>query len=250
MTIAEFYDEFYDRAENSNAHAIFCERVYGTNLCQHGMADDQQIDLMLDELNLHTSSCVLDLGSGPGFLSNYIQKKLKCHLIGLDISPVAIQRAVERFGSNDPDLQFIVGDMEKYTFGSELFDAILLIDAHYFVDDFTAMIPNLLNQLKENGKIAVFSDEGKGIEGLDESTTEPGETIIGQYLIHNKIPFKGIRLYDENKAHWIKKKEILLALKDEFDSENNQFLYNNRLAECDDHDRNLDGRYLYIISKP
>ncbi len=249
MTIAEFYNEFYDRAEKSHAHAVFCERVYGSNLCQHGMADEDQINLMLDELSLDDTSNVLDLGCGPGHISNHIQKKLKCRLVGLDISPVAIQRAVENFGSHDPDLQFIVGDMANYDFGSKLFDAILLIDAHYFVDDFTAMIPGLLNRLKESGKIVVFSDEGKGIEGLDESTTEPGETIIGQYLINNKIPFKGIRLYDENKAHWIKKKEILLGLKGEFEKENNQFLYNNRLAECDDHDRTLDGRYLFIIRK-
>jgi SAM-dependent methyltransferase len=250
MTIAEFYDEFYDRAEKSHAHAVFCERVYGTNLCQHGMADDHQIALMLDELNLDEKCCVLDLGCGPGYISAYIQRKLQCRLVGLDISEIAVQRANDRFGLKNPDLQFIMGDMENSDFGNELFDAILLIDAHYFVDDFTRMIPKLLAQLKTKGKIAIFSDEGKGIEGLDESQTEPVETIIGQYLIHNQIPFKGIRLYEENRAHWIKKKEILLELKEEFDSENNQFLYNNRLAECDDHDRTLDGRYLFIVSKP
>ncbi|MEN6293271.1 MAG: methyltransferase domain-containing protein, partial [Methanobacterium sp.] len=109
MTIAEFYDKFYDRAEKSHAHAIFCERVYGINLCQHGMADEDQINLMLDELGLDDTSNVLDLGCGPGHISNHIQKKSKCRLVGLDISPVAIQRAVENFGSHDPDLQFIVG---------------------------------------------------------------------------------------------------------------------------------------------
>jgi len=249
MMIAEFYNNFYDRAEKSHAHAIFCERVYGINLCQHGMADDHQISLMLAELELDNESNVLDLGCGPGLISGYIQRKLNCRLVGLDISPVAIQRAVNRFGSRNQDLQFFTGNMATYDFNSELFDAILLIDTHYFIEDFPALIPTLLDRLKEKGKIAIFSDEGKGIEGLDESNTQPHETVIGQYLIAHAIRFKGIRLYEENQAHWIKKKQVLLELKDEFEEENNQFIYNNRLSECNDHDRTLDGRYLYIVSK-
>jgi hypothetical protein len=62
------------------------------------------------------------------------------------------------------------------------------------------------------------------------------------------VRFKGIGLYAENQAHWIKKKQVLLELRDEFEKENNQFIYNNRLSECNDHDRTVDGRYLFIIS--
>lgn len=249
MTIAEFYNNFYDKAVKSQAHAIFCERVYGINLCQHGMADDQQINLMLVELGLDHESNILDLGCGPGLISSYLQRKLKCRLVGLDISPIAIQRAVDRFGSQNRNLQFFTGDMATYDFKSERFDAILLIDTHYFIEDFPALIPKLLDRLKEKGKIAIFSDEGKGIEDLDESNTQPDETVIGQYLIAHAIRFKGIRLYEENKAHWIRKKQVLLELKDEFEKENNQFIYNNRLSECNHHDRTLDGRYLYIVSR-
>jgi len=249
MTIAEFYNDFYDQAVQSKAHASFCERVYGTNLCQHGMADDQQISLMLAELGLDSSSHVLDLGCGPGLLSDEIQRKTNCQLVGIDISPIAIQRAVARFGSQNRNLRFYVGDMSTYDFKGDLFDAILLIDTHYFIDDFLSLIPKLLKQLKAGGKVAIFSDEGQGIEGLDESTTQPHETLIGTYLTDNQVRFKGIRLYAENQAHWIKKKQVLLELQAEFEQENQQFIFENRLAECNDHDRTLDGRYLYIISK-
>lgn len=250
MTIVEFYNDFYEKAEKSHAHAVFCERVYGINLCQHGMADDHQIMLMLDELQLDETSHVLDLGCGPGLISGYIQKKINCQLLGLDVSPVAIQKAVAHFGHQNPKLQFLVGDMTTNEFKKELFDAILLIDTHYFIEDFLSLIPKLMRRLKKGGKIAIFSDEGKRIEGLDESQTQPQETIIGQYLVDHGISFKGIRLYEENKAHWEKKKEVLLELKEAFEKENNQFIYNNRLGECNDHDRTLDGRYLYIITSP
>src|SRR5919199_1459962 len=33
------YNNFFARAENSRAHARFCEEVYGKNLCQHGLTD-------------------------------------------------------------------------------------------------------------------------------------------------------------------------------------------------------------------
>jgi SAM-dependent methyltransferase len=247
MTIVDFYNDFYEKAEKSHAHAVFCERVYGINLCQHGMADDDQIMLMLEELELDETSNVLDLGCGPGLISGDIQKKTNCRLVGLDISPVAIERADAHFGQQNLKLQFHVGDMASYEAKEELFDAILLIDTHYFIEDFLSMIPKLLGRLKEGGKIAIFSDEGKGIEGLDESQTQPHETIIGQYLTTNGIRFKGIRLYEENRAHWEKKKVVLLDLKESFEQENNLFIYNNRLGECNDHDRTLDGRYLYII---
>jgi SAM-dependent methyltransferase len=204
---------------------------------------------MLDELGLDSSSNVLDLGCGPGLLTSYIQEKLRCRLVGIDISSLAIQRARERIGSQNQDLQFLVGDMETYEFEGEKFDAILLIDTHYFIDDFLSLIPRLLDGLKDGGKIAIFSDEGKGIEGLDESKTQPHETLIGEYLVANMIPFKGICLHEENKAHWVKKRQVLLDLQDEFERENNQYIYNNRLSECDAHDRTLDGRYLYIIRR-
>jgi SAM-dependent methyltransferase len=249
MSIADFYNDFYEKAEKSRAHAIFCERVYGINLCQHGMADDQQIELMLAELGLDDTSNVLDLGCGPGWLSSYIQSKRNCRVVGLDISPIAIHRAIVRCGSQNPALEFHVGDMTTYDFHGELFDAILLIDTHYYVDDFLALLPKLRDLLRAEGKIAIFSDEGKGIEGLNESKTQPHETLIGEYLAVNQIPFKGFRLYDENQEHWRKKKQVLLELQGEFERENNQFIYNNRLSECNDHDRTLDGRYLYVISE-
>jgi SAM-dependent methyltransferase len=246
MTIAEFYDEFYERALNSRAHALFCKRVYGVNLCQHGMADDRQLRILIDELHLDSTGNVLDIGCGPGLITDYLQQQAHCRFTGIDISPKAIERAL---GLPNPDLRFIVGDVVTYDFREELFDAVLLIDTHYFIDDFPSLIPRLMDRLTPDGKLAVFSDEGKGVEGVDESKTQPHETIIGQYLIANGMAFKGICLHEENAAHWRKKRDVLLALKEEFSIENNQFLFENRMKECDEHDRDLDGRFLFIVFK-
>jgi SAM-dependent methyltransferase len=246
MTIAEFYDEFYERALDSRAHAVFCERVYGKNLCQHGMADDRQIDMMLAELGLDADSRVLDVGCGPGLISDDIQRRTGCRMVGLDISPAAIRRAADL---QHEKLHFLVGDILRNVFPNDVFDAILLIDTHYFIDDFTSHIPLLMKRVKAGGKIAVFSDEGAGIGGRDESETKAHETIIGKSLIARGIRHKCIRLHKENAAHWRKKERVLLELRDAFEKEGNRFLYDNRLGECTEHDRSLDGRYLFIIEK-
>jgi hypothetical protein len=49
---ARFYDAYYQAVLHSPAHALFCERVYGKDLAQHGIADMDQIALLLRELDL------------------------------------------------------------------------------------------------------------------------------------------------------------------------------------------------------
>ncbi len=247
MSIIEFYNAFYGKAEKSKAHGIFCEKVYGIDLCQHGMADVAQIDAMIQETEINESSNVLDVGCGTGSITNYIQEKTNCRITGMDVSQVAIELAVNAYSTKSNKIDFIVGDIEGYSLGAKMFDAILLIDTHYFIEDFLSLIPHLFTALKDNGKLAIFSDEGRGIDGADDSKVEAAETLIGQYLDQNKIPYRAINLTRENAAHWKKKQEVLIEMKEQFLEENNQFIFENRLRECEDHDRSWDCRFLFIV---
>lgn len=249
MSIADFYNEFYAKAEKSRAHGEFCEKVYGINLCQHGMADVEQITRLIAEAEIDESSTVLDIGCGNGWITNFIQKKTNCRMIGLDISPTAIEMAAQSFSGRSKKLDFFVGDMESYHFLDNVFDAILMIDTHYFVDDFLGLIPKLLKALKDTGCLAIFSDEGRGIEGADDSKIQAHETILGQYFDDNKIPYRAINLTRENGEHWSRKKEVLEEMKELFLQEGNEFIFNNRLGECIDHDRYQDCRFLFVVQK-
>jgi cyclopropane fatty-acyl-phospholipid synthase-like methyltransferase len=62
----EFYDKFYAAMATGRAHAEFCERVFGHNLCQHGFADMAQLDAVLDVTGLGPGRRTLDLGCGNG----------------------------------------------------------------------------------------------------------------------------------------------------------------------------------------
>ena len=47
MFSREWYNEYFKRAVASKAHAQFCERVYGKDLCQHGLMHMRELDLLV-----------------------------------------------------------------------------------------------------------------------------------------------------------------------------------------------------------
>jgi len=249
MKVVEFYNDFYTKAELSKAHGIFCEKVYGKNLCQHGMADMFQIKELLKFLNLNEESRLLDLGCGSGFLTEYIQEQTNCYVTGIDLSPTAIERAKERTSGKSDKLKFQVGDMGDLQLRPQSFDAIISIDTHYFVDDFEALLDKLLDSLTPSGQIGLFSDEGRGIAGCDDSNLQAEDSLIGELLKRKGIYFNALNLNKENRTHWKYKESVLTELKSEFEKEDNMFLYENRIKECTSSNRELDCRFLFHILK-
>ena len=43
----DFYTRFYQAVASSAANADYCARVYGRNLCQHGFADLDHLDHLI-----------------------------------------------------------------------------------------------------------------------------------------------------------------------------------------------------------
>lgn len=249
MGVTEFYNDFYTKAELSRAHGSFCEKVYGKNLCQHGMADMYQINELLSQLDLNSESRLLDLGCGIGLLTEYIQEQANSYVTGVDLSPAAIERAINRTKGKTDKLRFETGDMTNLQYKPNSFDAIILIDTHYFVEDFEAMLDKLLDILKPGGQIGLFSDEGRGIAGCDDSSLEANESLIGQLLNRKGISFKALNLNNENRQHWKYKESVLKELRSEFEKEGNMFLYENRINECTSTNREFDCRFLFLITK-
>jgi ubiquinone/menaquinone biosynthesis C-methylase UbiE len=245
----EFYNSFYVRAEKSKAHMSLCEKVYGKNLCQHGMADMYQIGQLLEILNLNENSRLLDLGCGIGYITEYIQDYTDSFVIGVDISPVTIESAINRTKTKSNKLKFQLGDMMNLQYASNSFDAITLIDTHYFVEDFESLLNQLMELIAPSGQICIFSDEGRGIQDCDDSNLQANESLIGQLLERRGIKYSALNLSCENRKHWKLKEEVLKELKSEFDSEGNIFIYNNRMDECISSNRDLDCRFLFCITK-
>lgn len=67
-----FYERFYAATAQSRAHALFCERAFGRNLCQHGFADMAQRDALIAAIQPGPAHHLLDLGCGNGMIAEYI----------------------------------------------------------------------------------------------------------------------------------------------------------------------------------
>jgi len=248
MGVLEFYNEFYMKAEFSMAHAVFCEKVYGKNLCQHGMADMYQLKVLLKLLGLKSTSRLLDLGCGIGLVTEYIQDHSGSNVTGMDFSPIAIEKAKSRTNKKANKLKFEIGDMNNLQYEADSFDAIISIDTHYFVNNFEKLLDQSLDIIVKGGQFCVFSDQGTGIP-RDDSFLQPEESKIGQLLKNKRIEYNAINLTEMNKKHWKLKEKVIKEQRDEFEKEGNLFLYENRLEECIRSNRDLDCRFLFQIKK-
>lgn len=94
--LIEGFSDGLIRSEQSKAYAVFCERLYGKNLCQFNMMDMVQLNKLFDVLNLNKNSRVLDLGCGIGTITEYISDLTQAHITGIDFAAGAIKRAQER----------------------------------------------------------------------------------------------------------------------------------------------------------
>ena len=59
----DFYDNFYRATKTSEAHKLFCTRVFGLDLCQHGFADVDQLDALIAAVGIHPKN-VLRISKG------------------------------------------------------------------------------------------------------------------------------------------------------------------------------------------
>jgi ubiquinone/menaquinone biosynthesis C-methylase UbiE len=248
LGLRDFYNEFYSRAEKSQAHAQFCELVYGKNLCQHGMADMKQLEAMIKLLDINDQDRVLDVGCGNGYITELIAANTGARVTGIDLSEQAIAGAQRRVAGNDR-VRFEPGDFRRLDFPAATFSKIVSIDTHYFVDDFEGFLQELLRVLLPKGKIGIFSDEGRGITGWDDSQISAAQTVIGGVLAQLRLQYTALNLSAANRHHWQLKAQVLKEFEAEFAQEDNLFLYKNRLGECTSSDRNLDCRFLFVIEK-
>jgi cyclopropane fatty-acyl-phospholipid synthase-like methyltransferase len=238
---ARFYSGFYQAVVNSDAHSLFCERVYGVDLSQHGAADMKQIHEMLDELEISSELSVMDFGCGDGRIAEYISDATGAFLTGCDIAEGAIQLAQQRTHAKRGRLTFCCADLEKDPgfFPPQKFDRIIAIDSLYFVRDICTVLKILSDNLKPGGKMGIFFHYPR-----DQAW---GETSLGAALKELALPYRARDFSAQSTQHWLKKRQVLLELESMFYDEGNAFLFNNRIAESKGLEHHH--RYLYIIDK-
>jgi len=243
------YDAYHARAEGSAAHAAFCERVYGRNLCQHGLADMEQLEVLIEVLALDRDSRVLDLGCGNGMTAEYVSDVTGAQVTGIDISPVGIRQAQARTVHKRDRLAFQVGNIGELDLPPASFDALILIDTIYFVNA-RQVLEQMKRVIRPGGQMGIlFSQWIK--PGGPRERLRPEGTTLARALRECGLTFWTWDFSAQEIAHWKKKLDVLAKIRPAFEVEGNQWLYEFRFGEAKKHAStigpNTRSRYLYLV---
>lgn len=95
--------------------------------------DEEKIKLILDNANVKKGAKILDVACGTGVLIPDYLKREVASVKGIDISPAMIERAREKFGSEE-NVSFVCGDVMNTDVGKD-YDAIVVYNAFpHFAD--------------------------------------------------------------------------------------------------------------------
>jgi len=248
------YDRVYAEAKGSTAHALFCERVYGRDLGQQGMADMEQLQVLIDVLDLEAGYRVLDLGCGCGRIAEYISDQSGAHVTGVDISPVGIRQARAHTKEKRDRLTFQVGNIQRLDLDANSFDRVLLVDTLYFCSA-RAVIEQVKRLVAPGGRAGIlFSqwippDKGRG--SASKTQLRPEGTLLARALRASGLTFWTWDFCAQEIAHWTHKLDVLVKLGPAFEAEDKLWLYEYRLDETKSHTRTLGrhtrSRYLYYV---
>jgi len=251
--LKDFYDSFYSATDKSQAHHIFCERVFGKDLCQHGFADLEQLDLLLATTGLGPTHKAFDLGCGNGMIAEYLSDRTGAHITGLDYIPDAIRQARQRSAAKADRLAFMVGDINRLQLPPASFDAVLSIDSIYFSEDYERTIRELKSSLRHGGQLAFLYSQGREpwvpVEQFSKESILPDKTPLAAALKANDLVFRTWDLTTKDYELAQKRKKVLADLKSQFEAEGSLFIYENRLGDANGVsqaiEEGLHARYLY-----
>ncbi len=254
----DFYEKFYAITEHSAAHHAFCERVFGKDLCQHGFADMQQLELLMQVTQLGPGQDVLEIGCGNGMIAEYLSDCAGARFTGLDFIPLAIEQARKRTAEKSERLTFIVGDINALALPEHVFDLVLSVDSMYFSKDYAATIRQLKAALRHGGQMAIFFSHGREPwvpkEQFPAESLPADKTPLAEALRANDLTFRTWDLTAQEYALAQRRKKVLPELRPQFEAEDALFIYDNRMGDAQGIsqavEEGLHRRYLYLAQAP
>ena len=223
------YDHFFHTESTSDVHSKFCEKVYGKDLSQHGLIDQEELSVLVESLKLQNCSHVLDIGCGNGRITEHLSDEVGVQFLGVDISTEAIDSALERTKKNEK-ISFRQENLDALDL-SEKFDAILFLDTLYYADNLANTIQNSLNSLTKKGRIYAYFSQWI-MDTNYAKNLEPDNTHLAKVLTDLGLEFSTVNLTKSGIRHWKKKLEVLEDMKQDFTREGNEGLWQYRYNEA------------------
>jgi 2-polyprenyl-3-methyl-5-hydroxy-6-metoxy-1,4-benzoquinol methylase len=251
MFSRQWYDEYFRRAASSATHAEFCQKVYGKNLCQHGLMDMVELDFLVSLIKPGTK--ILELGCSNGYLTEYIHEQTQSEILGLDYSKIAIEQAKERKNHKAKTLEFRQVDLTKEEIPGKEYDYIILIDAIYFLGDFQEISRKLNAKLAYAGSLIVTYFEVYDEDKENTQLPGPDNTWLAQAFGTLDATYTWYDFTENVRAHSIKNYQVGEELRAAFIKEGNQFLYEARAAENrffkESAEKEAIVRYMYVVNR-
>lgn len=144
------------QSERSKTYQTFCKEVYGRDLCQANMVDEEQLEKPIAAAKFKSSDKILDLGCGLGYTSEYLSDLSGANILGIDFAKDAIDSAKNRTSFKRERVRFQHGNLNSIALHPARFDCILAIDTLYFVNSIAKTIKELKEILNPNGRLLVF----------------------------------------------------------------------------------------------
>lgn len=244
------YDNFFSMDSQSKAHSVFCEKVYGMDLSQHGLIDQHELSFLLELLKKNSAKKILDIGCGNGKITEWISKSLAVSCVGIDISDEGVRLAGERTKDN-PLLHFEIGNINDIH-SSEMYDAILFLDTLYYSTNLRKTLSQATALLKPGSRVYAYFSQWI----MDEQYADRlhyRKTALAGILHELALPFSCIDLSESGRNHWKRKLDVLLTMKEDFFAEGSGQLWEYRHREAYRYATwgdNKYSRYLYEISVP
>ncbi len=249
-----WYRQFYPAAASSQAYSEFCRRVYGVDLTQTGFSDTAELEALLQALHPQAGEAGLDVGCGPGRITEYLSERSGARFHGVDYCPEALELARLRTKTKRRRLTFSLGEMDALHFPAASFDVIAAIDSLYMPANLAATLGRLLSMLRPGGRLgAFFTQFANGSHAVE--ALHPGNTPLGRALQQLGAAY---RTWDFSEAAYYllqRKRQVAEAMRPDFDAESAKMLYDYILAESLPGQEPYDpaacllARYLFVVEK-
>ncbi len=204
-------------------------------------------------LALTPQSRVLDLGCGTGRLAEYISDTTGACLYGMDYCPEAIEIANARTETKRDRLSYQVGNLDHLDYAEHFFDVILSIDSLYMPNQLEETLQKMVRLLKAGGQIAAFYTQMVWGSQAKRDSLLPEKTPLGEALGKAGLPYQAYDYSRQTYRLMQQKRSLGEEMKDVFNAEGNQALYEfivneseSSLAPYDAETCNF-ARYLYHI---
>lgn len=154
----------YARQAGSQTHRAIFREVYGAEYPEEVLPLSYITRTLLKNIaqavNVGSGHTVIDLGCGRGGPGLWVARETGASLVGIDLSPVAVEHALRRakeFGVEDR-VRFETGDLMALQFAPMAFDAAMSVDVLFLLSPNSLLALREVARVLKSGARFVFTD--------------------------------------------------------------------------------------------